>query len=101
MELKVLIVEDQFLEADSLRIILTNAGYRVQGIAKSVDQALSSLGTEVPDIVLVDIFLKGELNGIYLAGILYKRNIPWIYLSANSNSTTLTEAMGTRPDGFL
>jgi transcriptional regulator with GAF, ATPase, and Fis domain len=80
---------------------LAEAGYRVQGVAKSVEQALSSLNTEIPDIVLVDIFLKGELNGIYLAGILHNQNIPFIYLSANSNSKTLEEAMGTRPDGFL
>jgi DNA-binding NtrC family response regulator len=101
MDLKILIVEDQFLEADSLRVILTEAGYRVQGVAKSVAQALSSLDRELPDMVLVDIFLKGDLNGIHLATILHQRNIPFIYLSANSNATTLAEAMNTRPDGFL
>jgi two-component system response regulator HydG len=89
MNLKVLIVEDQFLEADNLSIILKNAGHSVLGIAKSVDQAIGLLKKNNPDIALVDIVLRGDLNGIDLARILDKKNIPFIFLSANSNATTL------------
>ena len=101
MNLNILIVEDQFLEAENLSIILKNAGHTVQGIAKSVDQAVGLLKRYNPDIVLVDIVLKGDLNGIDLARILDKKNIPFIFLSANSNATTLEQAIVTKPCGFL
>jgi transcriptional regulator with GAF, ATPase, and Fis domain/DNA-binding response OmpR family regulator len=101
MNLNVLIVEDQFLEAENLSIILKNAGHSVHGIAKSVDQAIGLLNKSKPDIVLVDIILKGDLNGINLARILDKKNIPFIFLSANSNAATLEQAIGTKPYGFL
>jgi transcriptional regulator with GAF, ATPase, and Fis domain len=101
MNLKVLIVEDQFLEARSLSIMLKNAGHETEGIAKSVDQALELITGRTPDIVLVDIFLQGDRNGIDLARILDRRNIPFIYLSANSNTSVLEQAIGTRPYGFL
>ena len=101
MNLNILIVEDQFLEAENLSIILKNAGHVVIGIAKSVDQAISLLKKCNPHIVLVDIVLRGDLNGIDLARMLDKRNIPFIFLSANSNATTFEQAIATKPYGFL
>jgi DNA-binding NtrC family response regulator len=101
MGLKVLIVEDQFLEANNLKIILEKAGHQVCGVARSVDQALNCLKKTIPDIVMLDIFLKGDLTGIQLAYTLDKQNIPFIYLSANSNESTLEEAKLTQPYGFL
>ena len=101
MNLNVLIVEDQFLEAENLSIILKNAGHAVLGIAKSVDQAIGLLKKFNPDIVLVDIVLKGDLTGIDFARILDSRNIPFIFLSANSNATTFEQAIATKPYGFL
>ncbi|TDW96358.1 regulatory Fis family protein [Dinghuibacter silviterrae] len=101
MSLKVLIVEDQFLEARSLSTMLKNGGHAVEGIAKSVEQALLILDKKKPEIVLVDILLKGEANGIDLARVLDRRNIPFIYISANSNTSTLEEAVATKPYGFL
>ena len=101
MGLKVLIVEDQFLEARSLGVMIKNASHTVEGVAKSVEQALQILDKKKPEIVLVDIYLKGDENGIDLARILDRRNIPFIYLSANSDTSTLEEAMATKPYGFL
>ena len=101
MNLNILIVEDQFLEAENLSIILKNAGHTVGAIAKSVDQAMGLLKKCNPDIVLVDIVLKGDLNGIDLAHMLDKKNIPFIFLSANSNATTFEQAIATKPYGFL
>ena len=54
-------VRDLSIEANDLRIILQKAGHTISGIAKSVDQALASLKKEKPDIVLLDIYLKGPL----------------------------------------
>jgi DNA-binding NtrC family response regulator len=101
MALKVLIVEDQFLEADSLRIILKKEGYEIHGVAKSVDEATKLIEKSKPDIVLVDVFLQGNLTGIDLARLLDKKNIPFIFLTANSNSITMEEALATKPFGFL
>jgi DNA-binding NtrC family response regulator len=101
MGLKVFIVEDQFIEANDLKLILESAGHSVCGIAKSVDAALDLLEKVRPDIVLLDIFLKGPKTGIELAPVLTDAKIPFIYISANSDAATLDAAKTTRPDGFL
>jgi DNA-binding NtrC family response regulator len=101
MPANILIVEDLFIEANDLRIILERAGHSVCGVAKSVDQAMAVIKREKPDIVVVDIFLKGDLTGIHLAKYLGAQNIPFIYLSANSNSSTFEAAKATQPYGFL
>jgi DNA-binding NtrC family response regulator len=101
MSKKVLIVEDQFVEADYLRMMLTKAGYAVCEIARSVAEALEIIKTEKPSLVLLDIFLKGKLTGIDLAKQLKEDNTAFIYLSANSNEEILTAAKATEPYGFL
>jgi len=101
MNTKILIVEDQFIEADNLRSILRAAGYAVCRIARSVSEGLQIVESEKPDLVLVDIRLKGELTGIDLAKILRKKNIAFVFLSANSSKPILDAAKATRPYGFL
>jgi DNA-binding NtrC family response regulator len=101
LKAKILIVEDQFIEAKSLNVILTNAGYSTCSIARSVAAALSTIEKEKPDLVLVDIFLQGEGTGIDLGKILNERNMAFVYLSANSNRQILEEAKPTKPYGFM
>lgn len=101
MKAKILIVEDQFIEAKSLNVILTNAGYSTCSIARSVNTALSIIEKEKPDLVLVDIFLQGEGTGIDLGKILNEKNMAFVYLSANSNRQILEEAKPTKPYGFM
>jgi len=101
MKEKILIVEDQFVEADYLRIMLVQTGYTVVGIARSVVQAQELINQEKPDFVLLDIFLKGKLTGIDLAKQLSADNIAFVYLSANSNEDVLNDAKATQPYGFL
>jgi len=101
LKVKILIVEDQFIEAKSLNLILTNAGYSVCSIARSVTAALQIMEKEKPDLVLVDIFLQGEGTGIDLGKILHERNMAFVYLSANSNRQILEAAKSTRPYGFM
>jgi DNA-binding NtrC family response regulator len=98
---KVLIVEDGFVEANNVRIILEKAGFRVTAIACSYDEALACVQDERPDLVLLDIFLTGKKTGIDLAHALNEQGIAFVYLSANSNSTTLSSAKQTQPYGFL
>lgn len=101
MKIKILIVEDQFIEANNLRIILKKAGYVVCPIARSVKEAEAIIDAEKPDIVLLDIYLDGPQTGIDLAHMLGKRNIAFIFLSANSDKPTLDAAKATNPYGFL
>jgi two-component system response regulator HydG len=101
MKEKILIVEDQFIEANNLEMILERAGYQVCGIARSVQAALPIVERENPDIVLLDIYLQGPATGIDLAKILRKKSIAFIYLSANSDKETLDAAKATYPYGFL
>jgi DNA-binding NtrC family response regulator len=98
---KVLIVEDQFIEANDLQLMLRKAGYEVCGIARSVPIAQEILLKEKPGLVLLDIFLKGKLTGIDLARQLKADNIAFIFLSANSNEEILSAAKTTEPYGFI
>ncbi|MCD0465983.1 sigma 54-interacting response regulator [Flavobacterium sp. ENC] len=99
--LKILIVEDQFVEANHLRLMLKKAGHSVIGMARSVPDAKYYIAQEKPELVLLDIFLSGKQTGIDLAEILKEDNIPFIYLSANSNEEVLSKAKLTHPHGFL
>ncbi len=101
MKTKVLIVEDQFVEANDLQLMLVKAGYGVCGIARTVVIAQKMIEQEKPDLVLLDIFLKGKLTGIDLARELKENNIAFIFLSANSSEDILTAAKATQPYGFL
>jgi response regulator of citrate/malate metabolism len=94
---KVLIVEDQFVEANDLQLMLGKAGYEVCGIARSVPIAQEMIKKEKPGLVLLDIFLKGKLTGIDLARQLKEDNVAFVYLSANSNEEILSEAKTTEP----
>jgi two-component system, NtrC family, response regulator HydG len=101
MKQKILIVEDQFIEANNLQMILERAGHEVCTIAQSVHEAWRVLEQERPTLVLIDIYLKGKLTGIDLARGLKEQNIPFVYLSANSHKSVLDEAKATQPYGFL
>lgn len=101
MKTKILIVEDQFAEANNLQMIVEQAGYYVCGIARSVQIALRLIEEEKPDLALLDIKLQGHQTGIDLAQILREKNIGFIYLSANSDKETLEQAKATYPYGFL
>lgn len=101
MKQKLLIVEDQFIEANNLKLILTTAGYRVCTIAASVQAALTIVENESPDLVLIDIILQGELTGIDLAHRLRAKGVAFVFLSANSDKRMLEAAKITEPYGFL
>lgn len=101
MDNKILIVEDEFVTANALRLLLEQAGYSVTGIVSSVEEAYKNLQKERPDLVLLDIRLEGKQSGIDLAKKLKDLNIAFIYLSANSSQKVLEEAKETQPYGFL
>jgi two-component system response regulator HydG len=101
MKEKILIVEDEFIVANDLKIMLLKAGYQVTGIASSVVQARKLIEDKRPDWVLLDIILKGDLTGIDLAWELREQQLPFLYISANTNQTTLEAVKATHPYGFM
>ncbi|ACU57618.1 sigma-54-dependent transcriptional regulator [Chitinophaga pinensis] len=101
MEEKIMIVEDELIVAGDIRLTLERAGYKVSGVARSVHRALEIIDVERPDLVLLDIYLKGDQTGIDLAVELNKHNIPFVYLSANCNRQVLEAAKVTQPYGFI
>ncbi len=101
MNKKILIVEDEFIVANDLSLMLRRAGYSVCGIADSVPEARDIVSREKPDLVLLDIQLKGKLTGIDLAQELHEQQIAFVFLSALSSQSILESAKATQPYGFL
>ncbi|MDR6486597.1 DNA-binding NtrC family response regulator [Chryseobacterium vietnamense] len=101
MKEKILIVEDEFIVANDLKLMLMKAGYQVTGIASSVVQARKLIADNKPDWVLLDIILKGDLTGIDLAWELREMHLPFLYISANTNQSTLEAVKETQPYGFM
>jgi len=88
---KILIVEDQFIEANDLRFILEKSGYCVCGIAKNVPAALKMIEKEKPGVVLVDAFFQGTA-GIKLSETLRREGITFLYTYSNANREELEKA---------
>src|SRR3954466_12961075 len=95
MEKTILIVEDEAVIAEDLRMVLEDNGYIVAGVESSVNRAIEAVSVRPPFLVLIDIFLKGERTGIQLAQILNERDIPFIYVSANCDREILEAAKAT------
>ncbi|WP_460970013.1 sigma 54-interacting transcriptional regulator [Spirosoma migulaei] len=98
---KILIVEDEYIIANDLELILQEAGYPVIGVADSVSEAVAIMDQQKPDIVLLDIYLKGRETGIDLAKQLDDLGIPFIYISANDNKSVLEAVKATQPIGYI
>ena len=96
-----MVVEDEPIIAKDIRKTLERNGLKVVGIAGTVEKALSLIERHHPTLALVDIFLKGHLTGVDLAGVLNKKEIPFIFLSANLNHQILEAAKSTNPYGFV
>jgi PAS domain S-box-containing protein len=98
----ILIVEDEAITALDIKTILTNLGYDVAGIASSGEKAIQIVDARVPDLILMDIHLAGELSGIESAEkILSSHNVPIIYLTAYSEPELVERAKITRPYGYI
>ena len=98
----ILIVEDEVIIADSIKNSLKKHGYRVAYLAASGEKALQIAEKENPDLVLMDIVLKGELDGINAADQIRKQlGIPVIFLTAYSNNEIFQSAKITEPFGYI
>ena len=98
----ILIVEDDRLVAEDLELALTGFGYRITGTSASAADAIRQIEEQRPDLVLMDIQLRGEGDGITAADwICQHQDIPVIYLSAYADEATLQRAKDTLPYGFI
>lgn len=102
-ELKILIVEDEMIIAAKISLHLTQLGYEVSGIIPRGEEVILHCQQSPPDLLLLDIHLKGSIDGIETATQLQANNIdiPIIYLTANADETTFDRAKHTRPHAFI
>ncbi|MEB3226693.1 MAG: diguanylate cyclase [Synechococcus sp.] len=99
---KILIVEDELLIARTLSKKLQKMGYEVSGIVSSAEAALKSLAGDFPDLILMDIVIKGEKDGIQAAAEIYQTyDLPIIYLTAYADDATLQRAEETGCYGYI
>ena len=102
MSTKILVVEDEVIVAEDITKTLSDLGYVVTSVVKSGHQAIERVKIECPDLVLMDIVLKGKLDGVQVADIIRKEyKIPVVYLTAHADITTLERAKATEPFGYL
>jgi diguanylate cyclase (GGDEF)-like protein len=98
----VLIVEDERIVARDLQQTLEGMGYGVVGIASSAGEAMQLCVERRPHAVLMDVRIKGGLDGIATAGVLRERfDVPVTFLTAHTDRATLERATKTRPYGYL
>lgn len=99
---RILIVEDDHLEAEHLALLLDNAGHRVAGVVSSGEACLQFLADHPVDLMIVDILLEGELDGIdTVARSNTAYGVPVIYLTAHVSDESLRRAERTQPFAYL
>lgn len=99
---KILIVEDQKIIAIDLKKALIKSGYSIVGMCDNADEAVNTARENKPDLILMDIILKGDKNGIETAEIIKKeQDIPIIYLTALTDIDTYLKAVKTEPFKYL
>ena len=102
MKEKILVVEDERIIACDIKDCLENSGYIVPAIIAYGEQAITKMGELKPDLVLMDMMLKGDMNGIQAAEIIISSlNIPVVFLTAYSDESTLQKAKATQPFGYI
>ena len=99
---KVLVVEDDNVILSIEKWRLSKLGFEVCGSAATGAEAMECVAKMQPDIILMDITLKGEMDGIETAGQIKKNfNIPVIFVSSHTDEEILSRAKAVNPDGFI
>lgn len=102
MKAKILVVEDEWIIANDIKDILVEMGYRVTAIASSGEEAMARVEEDPPDLMLMDIVLKGKMTGIDTAhAIRARRDIPVIFLTAYDNQCMVDQAKEIDNSGYL
>jgi two-component system response regulator LytT len=100
--IKVLIIEDELIIAEKIKLILEDIGYNVVGAAASFDQGISLFSKHHPDVVIADINLDGEKDGVDLICVLRESSdFKAIFVTSYSDQKTIEKAKVARPDAYL
>lgn len=99
---KILIVEDEMIIGANISLQLSKLGYEVTGLVSRGEEAIAHVSQNRPDIVLMDIQLKGELDGIETVIKMHGQSpVPVIYLTANADGENFERAKATNPYAFI
>ncbi|NEP85716.1 MAG: REC domain-containing phosphodiesterase [Okeania sp. SIO2C2] len=99
---KILIIEDELIVAENIARNLNKLGYEVVGIVDSGEEAIQTATKKHPNLVLMDIMLQGDIDGIEAAGYIRSQlKIPVVYMTAYADDNTLGRAKLTEPYGYL
>ena len=99
---KILIVEDEFIIAEKLSADLSDIGYKITAIVSSGEEALRSVAANPPDLIIMDIHIEGELDGIETTQRIHDEMvIPVMYLTGLTDQKIFQKARKTRPIGYL
>lgn len=98
---KIYIVEDEPIIVITIKTILKKAGYEIVGDADNVKEAQNEIIKETPDLVVLDIELDGEEDGVDLALLLDNKEIPYLYLTAQTDPLTIKKVKQTNPLGYI
>lgn len=102
LKINVLVVEDESIVSKDIQNSLIKLGYSVAGAAATGEKALDLIQSERPDVILMDIMLKGDLNGVEVAKIVKNDfKIPVIFLTAYADEATLNKAKLAEPYGYI
>jgi two-component system cell cycle sensor histidine kinase/response regulator CckA len=101
-KLAILLVEDERIIAMDIQLTLNELGYDAYGIASSADEAISIASSRCPDLVLLDIRIAGNLDGIETARLLKTRfRVPVVFLTAHADAAIIERAKSAEPFGYL
>jgi DNA-binding LytR/AlgR family response regulator len=101
-EIKIGIVEDELIIAEKIKRLLAGMGYLTCEPVSNYDEALAMIAKEKPDMLLLDINLSSKKDGIDLAEQINKQyRLPFIFLTANSDSATIERAKKVNPNAYL
>jgi PAS domain S-box-containing protein len=99
---RILVVEDEGIVARDLQNKLQRLGYEVPAVVSSGEEAILKAQEHRPDLVLMDIVLKGQMDGIEAAAVIWERcRVPAVFLTAYGDDATLQRAKVTRPYGYV
>ena len=101
MNERILIVEDEAITALDLKYSLEELGYEIVDTVDTGQDAIDTAAETVPDVVLMDIKLKGDMEGIEAAEIISELRIPIIYLTANTDTDTFEKSNVKGSYGFV
>lgn len=99
---KILIVEDQAVSSMTIEENLISLGYIVSDIVDMAENVIQSIEKNLPDLILMDVYLKGKMTGVEIAEIVFEKfNIPIIYLTATDNSSAFRNSENTQMFKFI